>query len=234
MVYPGQNHGISKPSYLKDRYERYVAWYDRFLKPEARGDAGDRSRKRRRSWASPWSRPPFRRERRSASRTTWPKANADFVKDPDNADNIDLGGPPPRLSRPLPRRHRRLLARDRRSSPTTSASCATAATATSRVRELDKAIADLDKADELIREQSVTDGPSPTARRAAGRRPPSTLHFNVYYHLGLAYYLKGDFAKALTAYRECMKYSTDSHDDTWSRPARTSNGHGSTAGGAEG
>ena len=38
------------------------------------------------------------------------------------------------------------------------------------------------------------------------------MEFNIYYHLGLAYYLTGDFAKALTAYRECMKYSTDNDD----------------------
>ena len=31
VIYPDQNHGIVKPSYVKDRYERYVAWYDRFL-----------------------------------------------------------------------------------------------------------------------------------------------------------------------------------------------------------
>jgi len=33
IVYPGQGHGISRPSYQKDRYERYIAWYDRYLKP---------------------------------------------------------------------------------------------------------------------------------------------------------------------------------------------------------
>jgi dipeptidyl aminopeptidase/acylaminoacyl peptidase len=33
VIYPGEHHGISKPSHLRDRMERYVAWYDRFLKP---------------------------------------------------------------------------------------------------------------------------------------------------------------------------------------------------------
>ena len=33
VVYPGQFHGISTPSYVKDLYERYLAWYDKFLKP---------------------------------------------------------------------------------------------------------------------------------------------------------------------------------------------------------
>jgi dipeptidyl aminopeptidase/acylaminoacyl peptidase len=31
VVYPGQSHGITKPSYQKDRYERYLAWFDRFV-----------------------------------------------------------------------------------------------------------------------------------------------------------------------------------------------------------
>jgi dipeptidyl aminopeptidase/acylaminoacyl peptidase len=33
VIYPGQFHGITTPSYVRDRYERYLAWYDRFLKP---------------------------------------------------------------------------------------------------------------------------------------------------------------------------------------------------------
>lgn len=32
IIYPGQNHGIRKPSYQKDRFERYLAWYDKYLK----------------------------------------------------------------------------------------------------------------------------------------------------------------------------------------------------------
>jgi dipeptidyl aminopeptidase/acylaminoacyl peptidase len=33
VEYPGQGHGIRRPSYQKDRYERYIAWYDKYLKP---------------------------------------------------------------------------------------------------------------------------------------------------------------------------------------------------------
>ena len=32
VIYPGQHHGINKPSYRRDRLERYLAWYDRYLK----------------------------------------------------------------------------------------------------------------------------------------------------------------------------------------------------------
>ena len=30
VIYPDQHHGIDKPSYVRDRLERYVAWYDRY------------------------------------------------------------------------------------------------------------------------------------------------------------------------------------------------------------
>jgi dipeptidyl aminopeptidase/acylaminoacyl peptidase len=33
VIYPNQYHGLTVPSFLKDRLERFVAWYDRYLKP---------------------------------------------------------------------------------------------------------------------------------------------------------------------------------------------------------
>jgi hypothetical protein len=73
------------------------------------------------------------------------------------------------------------------------------------LRQFDKAIADLTRAAELIRgkpDQVEPDG-LPNARNI----PTSTLQSNIWYHLGLAHYLKGDFESALTAYRECMNVS---------------------------
>lgn len=35
VVYPGQNHGFTRPSFIRDRYERYLAWYDKYLKGTA-------------------------------------------------------------------------------------------------------------------------------------------------------------------------------------------------------
>jgi dipeptidyl aminopeptidase/acylaminoacyl peptidase len=32
VVYPGENHQLTVPSYLRDRLERNLAWYDRWLK----------------------------------------------------------------------------------------------------------------------------------------------------------------------------------------------------------
>lgn len=31
IIYPGQYHGLTKPSYLRDRFERYLDWYARYL-----------------------------------------------------------------------------------------------------------------------------------------------------------------------------------------------------------
>lgn len=32
VIYPGENHGLTVPSYLRDRLERHVGWYDRWLR----------------------------------------------------------------------------------------------------------------------------------------------------------------------------------------------------------
>ena len=41
IIYPSEFHGITRPSYVRDRLERYVAWYDKYLKgrPESTGGA---------------------------------------------------------------------------------------------------------------------------------------------------------------------------------------------------
>ena len=39
VVYPGQNHGLTKVPYLRDRLERYLAWYGKYLKGEPRPSA---------------------------------------------------------------------------------------------------------------------------------------------------------------------------------------------------
>jgi dipeptidyl aminopeptidase/acylaminoacyl peptidase len=32
VVYPNQYHGLSVPSYQKDRFERYLNWYGKYVK----------------------------------------------------------------------------------------------------------------------------------------------------------------------------------------------------------
>ena len=73
------------------------------------------------------------------------------------------------------------------------------------LRQFDKAVADLTKAAELIkgRKDEIEPDGLPNARNV----PTSTLQSNIWYHLGLAHYLRGDFESALRAYRECMTVS---------------------------
>ena len=75
------------------------------------------------------------------------------------------------------------------------------------IRQFDRAIADLEKAAALIK--GMPDEIEPDGAPNPSGKPRSSLHFNIWYHLGLAYYLKGDYQKAVTAYAECMKVSTN-------------------------
>jgi tetratricopeptide (TPR) repeat protein len=74
------------------------------------------------------------------------------------------------------------------------------------VREFDKAIADLAKAATLVADRA--DEVEPAGQANAKNIPTSTLKTNIFYHLGLAHYLKGAFAQAADAYRQCMMHST--------------------------
>lgn len=67
------------------------------------------------------------------------------------------------------------------------------------------AVQDLERAASLVagRPDEVEPDGLPNPRNT----PTSTLQSNIWYHLGLAYYLQGDFANALRAYQECLKVS---------------------------
>ena len=36
VVYPGETHSIRRPSFQQDRFERYLAWYSKYLKPASK------------------------------------------------------------------------------------------------------------------------------------------------------------------------------------------------------
>ncbi len=73
------------------------------------------------------------------------------------------------------------------------------------LRKFELAIADLGKAARLIR--GKPDEVEPDGQPNARNIPTSTLQFNIWYHLGLAYYLTGQNKQALSGYRECIKVS---------------------------
>ena len=73
------------------------------------------------------------------------------------------------------------------------------------VREIDNAIADFRKAAELI--EGTEDEVEPDGQPNAMGIPTSTLHFNIFYHYGLAHFIKGEFEEAEEIYRRCMDAS---------------------------
>ena len=75
------------------------------------------------------------------------------------------------------------------------------------VRQFDRAVKDFEQAVSLIKGQP--DEIEPDGQPNPAGKPRSTLQFNIWYHLALAHYLKGDFEKALAAYNECMKVSNN-------------------------
>jgi dipeptidyl aminopeptidase/acylaminoacyl peptidase len=208
VIYPGENHGISRPSFQVDRYQRYIAWYDKYLKPggaKAEADPPEATS----LLGRPLTPPGLSAERKATLETNLEAATADFVRNPDDVDAIIwLGRRTAYLGRfreaidiytrglaRHPREARLLRHRGHRYLT---------------VREVDKALADLTRASELIR--GTKDEVEPDGEPNARNVPTSTLHFNVWYHLGLARYLKGDFAGAERAYRECLAVSKDSPD----------------------
>ena len=78
------------------------------------------------------------------------------------------------------------------------------------IRQFDNAIVDLEHAARLIKDKP--DKVEPDGMPNAANIPLTTTGFNVWYHLALARYLKGDYAGALEAWQETMKY-TGGYDD---------------------
>jgi len=73
------------------------------------------------------------------------------------------------------------------------------------IRCFDEALKDFLAAAKLVKGKA--DEIEPDGLPNARNIPTSTLQTNIYYHLGLAYYLKGDFKNALKAYQNCEKVS---------------------------
>ena len=84
------------------------------------------------------------------------------------------------------------------------------------VRELDRAIADFERAMQLV--AGKPDVVEPDGQPNALNQPIGTLHSNIAYHLGLAHYLKHDFARAVPVYQR--DYANATNDDR-----RVSTGH---------
>ena len=63
------------------------------------------------------------------------------------------------------------------------------------VRDLSRSVADLGRATQLV--EGHPDQIEPDGQPNASNTSIGTLHSSIAYHLGLAYYLQGDFARAV-------------------------------------
>ncbi len=72
------------------------------------------------------------------------------------------------------------------------------------LRDFDAAVADLTKASQLL--QGRPDEMEPDGMPNARNIPLTTTAYNVWYHLGVAHYLQGDFEAALSAFHETLRF----------------------------
>ncbi len=211
VIYPGQNHGIRKPSYQVDRYNRYIAWYDRFLRPEkiTSNEEKGRTPEATSLLGVPLFPAVLDVDTRQKFEANLNDANAEFALDPDDEEKIIwVGRRMAYLGRyrdaiavysrgidKHPDSYKLLRHRGHRYLTT---------------RQFDKAAADLERATGLT--AGVPDEIEPDGLPNAQNTPVSTSHFNIWYHLGLAYYFQGDFQEAERSFRECLKFSVGSND----------------------
>lgn len=212
VIYPGESHGISRPSFEVDRWQRYLAWFDRHILGLATPEPG-RTPEATSLLGHELHTPELPAATRAALEADLAKAYAEFVAAPDSADAAiwvarrlgylgryreairvltdALARHPDDVEILRHRGHRYLT-----------------------VRDLERAAADLGRAAELIRTRNLPDEIEPDGAPNDYGVPTSTTHFNVYYHLGLARYLQGDFEGAAEAYRACLAVSQGSNDRT--------------------
>lgn len=72
-------------------------------------------------------------------------------------------------------------------------------------RQIEKAVIDLEEAANLSENSANQIEPDGIPNKL--NQPLSNDKFNIWYHLGLAYYLNGRFDKALSSYIQCQEYS---------------------------
>ena len=208
VIYPGQWHGIRKPSYRRDLHERYLAWYDRYLGPDGRA-TGERVREATSLLGRPLLAPELTPEAQKAADENLAKAREEFVKSPDGAEAIIWLGRRAAYAGRI-REAVDVYTRGIAKFPADARLYRHRGHRYVTLRELDKAVADLTKASQLV--AGKPDEPEPSGADPKVSSSES-LHYAIWYHLGLAHYLKGDFDSAARAFRQCLAVAIRQNDD---------------------
>jgi tetratricopeptide (TPR) repeat protein len=209
VIYPQQWHGIRTPSYQKDRDERYIAWYDKFLKP-ASTVKSEQKPETTSLLGVPLYTPDLAPAAKKAADENLAKAREEFAKTPDDADTIIWLGRRAAVAGHV-REAVDVFTRGVAKFPNDARFYRHRGHRYVTLREFDKAIADLTKATLLIAGKPDVPEPSTADPKVMSSE---TLHYAIYYHLGLAHYLKGDFASALKVYQQCAAVAKGSDDQT--------------------
>ena len=80
------------------------------------------------------------------------------------------------------------------------------------LRQFDPAVSDLEKSAALLKDQPLRIEPNGIPIPLPANDRPSSLQFNVYYHLGLAHYLNGNYGAAAQAYELTLTYAKSDDD----------------------
>ncbi len=80
------------------------------------------------------------------------------------------------------------------------------------LRQFDRAVSDLERSATLLKDQPLQVEPNGIPLPLPANDRPSSLQFNVYYHLGLAHYLNGNYGAAARAYERTLTYAKSDDD----------------------
>jgi tetratricopeptide (TPR) repeat protein len=78
-------------------------------------------------------------------------------------------------------------------------------------RQFDLAIEDLQNA--AFYSSNIPNEIEPDGIPNALNKPLSNVKWNIWYHLGLAYYMKGNYDKAISSYKKCLEFSNNNDLD---------------------
>ncbi len=209
VIYPEAWHVLETPSHQQDRYERSIAWYDRFLKPRA-AQGTHPAAETTSLLGKPLHQVELAPSARDAAARNVEAARQTFVKTPDKADTILWLG-----------RHQAAAGQVRAAIETFTRGLAKFPNDARfyrhrghryiTLRAFDQAIVDLTRASQLIAGKPDVDEPTLADPAVMSSE---TLNYAIWYHLGLAHYLKGDFEQALAAYRACADMAKGNDEQT--------------------